>query len=45
MKSFAAFIRTPRSAYITLTVVVLAGLVALPQLGQQLLPSFKGAIS
>ncbi len=34
-------IRTPRSAYITLAVIVLAGLVVLPQLGQQLLPSFK----
>jgi CzcA family heavy metal efflux pump len=34
-------VNTPRSAYITIGVVVLAGLLVLPQLGQSLLPSFK----
>lgn len=34
-------ISKPRTAYITGGAILLAGLVALPQLGQQLLPSFK----
>ena len=34
-------IRTPRPAYITVGVIVLAGVVVWPQLGQSLLPSFK----
>jgi len=34
-------VNTPRSAYITVGVIVLAGMLVLPQLGQSLLPSFK----
>jgi CzcA family heavy metal efflux pump len=34
-------IRTPRPAYITIGIIALAGLLILPRLGQQLLPSFK----
>jgi len=34
-------VNTPRSAYITVAIIVLAGIVVLPQLGQSLLPSFK----
>jgi Cu/Ag efflux pump CusA len=34
-------IRTPRSAYLTIGVIVLIGMLILPRLGQQLLPSFK----
>jgi len=34
-------VRTPRSSYITLGVIVLAGMIVLPRLGQSLLPSFK----
>jgi Cu/Ag efflux pump CusA len=34
-------VNTPRSSYITVGVIVLAGLIVLPQLGQSLLPSFK----
>jgi CzcA family heavy metal efflux pump len=34
-------VRTPRPAYMTVGVIVLAGLIVLPQLGQSLLPSFK----
>ena len=34
-------IRTPRPAYVTVGVIVLAGLVVWPLLGQSLLPSFK----
>jgi len=34
-------VNTPRSSYITVAVIVLAGLIVLPQLGQSLLPSFK----
>ncbi|HEV8716997.1 MAG TPA: efflux RND transporter permease subunit, partial [Candidatus Binatia bacterium] len=34
-------IRTPRPAYLTVGVIVLAGVVVWPQLGQSLLPSFK----
>ncbi|CAA9361393.1 MAG: Cobalt-zinc-cadmium resistance protein CzcA; Cation efflux system protein CusA, partial [uncultured Chloroflexia bacterium] len=34
-------IRTPRPAYLSVGVIALAGALALPQLGQQLLPSFK----
>ena len=34
-------VNTPRSAYATVAVIVLAGLIVLPQLGQSLLPSFK----
>jgi len=34
-------IRTPRPAYAAVAVIVLAGLVVWPQLGQSLLPSFK----
>ena len=34
-------VKTPRSAYITVGVIVVAGLLVLPQLGQSLLPSFK----
>ncbi|HLG32796.1 MAG TPA: efflux RND transporter permease subunit [Ignavibacteriaceae bacterium] len=34
-------VNTPRSAYITVAIIILAGIVVLPQLGQSLLPSFK----
>ncbi len=34
-------VRSPRSAFVTFGVVVLAGLAVLPLLGQSLLPSFK----
>ena len=34
-------IRTPRSAYVTVGVVVLVGVVVYPRLGQTLLPNFK----
>jgi CzcA family heavy metal efflux pump len=34
-------IRTPRPAYLTIGIIALAGLLILPRLGQQLLPSFK----
>ena len=34
-------VNTPRTSYITVAVIVLAGLIVLPQLGQSLLPSFK----
>jgi CzcA family heavy metal efflux pump len=34
-------VRTPRSSYVTIGVIVLAGLLVLPRLGQELLPSFK----
>jgi CzcA family heavy metal efflux pump len=34
-------VNTPRSSYVTVAVIVLAGLIVLPQLGQSLLPSFK----
>jgi CzcA family heavy metal efflux pump len=34
-------IRSPRPAYVGVAIVVLAGVIVLPQLGQQLLPSFK----
>jgi CzcA family heavy metal efflux pump len=34
-------VNTPRTAYVTVAVIVLAGLLVLPQLGQSLLPSFK----
>lgn len=34
-------IKTPRYAYLSFGVFVLAGLIVLPQLGQSLLPSFK----
>jgi CzcA family heavy metal efflux pump len=34
-------VNTPRSAYVSVAVIVLAGLLVLPQLGQSLLPSFK----
>ncbi|MHC4800078.1 MAG: efflux RND transporter permease subunit, partial [Planctomycetota bacterium] len=37
----ARIVKTPRPAYITVGVIVLAGLIVLPQLGQELLPSFK----
>ena len=37
----ARVVNTPRSAYITVGVIVLAGMLVLPQLGQSLLPSFK----
>ena len=37
----ARIIRTPRSAYVTVAVIVLAGAVVYPWLGQSLLPSFK----
>jgi CzcA family heavy metal efflux pump len=37
----ARVINTPRSAYITVALIVLAGIIVLPQLGQSLLPSFK----
>ena len=34
-------IRTPRSTYLIIGVIVLLGVLVLPRLGQQLLPSFK----
>ncbi|MGB5848067.1 MAG: efflux RND transporter permease subunit, partial [Ignavibacteriaceae bacterium] len=34
-------VNTPRSAYVSVAVIVLAGLIVVPQLGQSLLPSFK----
>jgi CzcA family heavy metal efflux pump len=34
-------VNTPRSAYVTVGVIVIAGMLVLPQLGQSLLPSFK----
>ena len=34
-------VKTPRTSYITVAIIVLAGLIVLPQLGQSLLPSFK----
>ena len=34
-------LKRPRPAYFTVAIIVLAGLVVLPQLGQELLPSFK----
>lgn len=34
-------VRTPRSAYLTVGVISLAGVAVVPQLGQSLLPSFK----
>ncbi|PYN51704.1 MAG: acriflavin resistance protein [Candidatus Rokuibacteriota bacterium] len=37
----ARIIRTPRPAYVTVVVIVLAGAVVYPWLGQSLLPSFK----
>jgi CzcA family heavy metal efflux pump len=37
----ARIVNTPRNAYLSFGVIVLAGLLALPQLGQSLLPSFK----
>ena len=37
----ARIIRTPRPAYVTVAVIVLAGAVVYPWLGQSLLPSFK----
>lgn len=37
----ARIVRTPRLAYIAVAVLVLVGLVVWPQLGQDLLPSFK----
>ena len=37
----ARVVNTPRSAYVTVGVIVLAGMLVLPQLGQSLLPSFK----
>jgi CzcA family heavy metal efflux pump len=37
----ARIIRTPRPAFITVCVIVLAGAVVYPRLGQSLLPSFK----
>ena len=37
----ARIVNTPRSSYITVAVIFLAGLIVLPQLGQSLLPSFK----
>jgi len=37
----ARIIRTPRPAYLTVGVIALAGAVVVPQLGQELLPSFK----
>jgi Cu/Ag efflux pump CusA len=37
----ARAIRTPRLAYLTVIVIVLAGLAVVPFLGQSLLPSFK----
>jgi CzcA family heavy metal efflux pump len=40
-KVLAPIIRTPLPAYITVGVIVLAGLVVWPLLGQSLLPSFK----
>jgi CzcA family heavy metal efflux pump len=40
-KVLAPIIRTPRPAYLTVGVIVVAGLVIWPLLGQSLLPSFK----
>ncbi|HSF19302.1 MAG TPA: efflux RND transporter permease subunit [Vicinamibacteria bacterium] len=40
-KVLARIVGTPRPAYVTVGVIVLAGVVVLPQLGQSLLPSFK----
>jgi Cu/Ag efflux pump CusA len=37
----ARIVKTPRTANATVGVIVLAGLMVLPQLGQSLLPSFK----
>ena len=37
----ARIVKTPRKAYATVGVIVLAGLMVLPLLGQSLLPSFK----
>lgn len=37
----AKILQKPRSAYATVGVIVVAGLIVLPQLGQSLLPSFK----
>jgi CzcA family heavy metal efflux pump len=34
-------VRTPRYSYVSIGIVVLAGILVLPQLGQSLLPSFK----
>lgn len=41
VKILEPIIRTPRPAYFTVGVIVLAGLVVYPLLGQSLLPSFK----
>jgi CzcA family heavy metal efflux pump len=37
----ARIVKTPRTAYATVGVIVLAGIMVLPLLGQSLLPSFK----
>jgi CzcA family heavy metal efflux pump len=37
----ARLVQTPRSAYLTVGVIALIGVLILPRLGQQLLPSFK----
>jgi CzcA family heavy metal efflux pump len=34
-------VRTPRPAYLTVGIIAIAGCVVVPQLGQELLPSFK----
>lgn len=41
VKILEPIIRTPRPAYVSVGIIVLAGLVVYPLLGQSLLPSFK----
>jgi CzcA family heavy metal efflux pump len=40
-KVLGRIVRTPRPAYITVAVIATAGALVVPQLGQELLPSFK----
>ncbi|RME01744.1 MAG: efflux RND transporter permease subunit [Calditrichaeota bacterium] len=40
-KLLARIVKSPRPAYLTVLVIVLAGILVLPRLGQSLLPSFK----
>jgi len=40
-KALARIVPTPRPAYITVGFIALAGVLVVPQLGQELLPSFK----
>jgi CzcA family heavy metal efflux pump len=37
----AGIVKSPRPAYVTVGVIAVAGIVVLPQLGEELLPSFK----